>query len=143
MKLTENKLRKIVREEISSLLEARVEFDADKMRSLLKKDRFLQHALRDVSKSKSEEERLEVLFNTYVFGDSNLERQYMKEGRLSEAAPTADPEKMKKLAKKDAMIKFAYDDMKGRNIPEDKLWQIVYNTYVLGDSAMERAYKRA
>ncbi|MFJ8528403.1 hypothetical protein [Bacillus sp. NPDC094106] len=48
-----------------------------------------------------------------------------------------DAEKMKKLVKKDALIRFEVERL-GTN---DKALEIVFNSFILGDLNMERFYK--
>ena len=58
-------------------------FDAKKMKNLIKKDAFLKKAFdKSMSPAANEFQTLRNLFNTYVAGDSNMERKYLSEASI-------------------------------------------------------------
>tara|TARA_B100001079_G_C16264833_1_gene449378 strand:- start:385 stop:636 length:252 start_codon:yes stop_codon:yes gene_type:complete len=74
------RLRMIIREELQSLVEASVKFDPKKVEKLITQDKFLNYSWKKIkSKYRGKEAKgYESLFNTYIYGDSDLERQYKK-----------------------------------------------------------------
>ena len=87
MKLTKSKLKEIVKECIEEMMtsrldEGKVKFnvkkdeDLAKMEQLVKKDRFLKKAFKNLRGK--DEKRYEQLFHTFVSGDREYERDYNK-----------------------------------------------------------------
>lgn len=60
---------------------------------------------------------------------------------MNENKTCFDVEKMKKFAKQDRMINFMIEDLKSKGHEEEYALRITYNTLVLEDSQMERAYE--
>ena len=79
--ITKNKIRMIIREELQNIVEGNIKFDADKVLKLIPKDKFLAYTWKKMKskyRGSKEKKGLESLFNTYVDGDSTLERLYKK-----------------------------------------------------------------
>ena len=75
------RIRMIIREELYSLVEGRNKFDPKKVLKLIPKDKFLSYEwkkLKNKYKGNKEVKGLEYIFNYYIDGDPNLERQYGK-----------------------------------------------------------------
>ena len=53
-------------------------FDEEKMLKLIDKDKFLKYTLKSKYKGKNKTKDLESMFNTFIRGDSNMERIYRK-----------------------------------------------------------------
>lgn len=81
-KLTETKLRGLVREELSRVLnEQQVEYDRQKMLGLMQDDSFIEHVIRDEARNPQnpDDRVLRRIFNAHVLGDSVMEREYKKQ----------------------------------------------------------------
>ena len=87
MKLTKSKLKEIVKECIEEMVTSRLdeakakfnvkkESDLKKMEQLVKKDRFLNKAFKNLRGK--EDKRYEQLFHTFVKGDREYEKDYNK-----------------------------------------------------------------
>ena len=87
MKLTKSKLKEIVKECIEEMMTSRLDEgkskfnvkddkDLAKMEQLVKKDRFLKKAFKNLRGK--EEKRYEQLFHTFVKGDRDYEKDYNK-----------------------------------------------------------------
>lgn len=59
---------------------------------------------------------------------------------LSESNIKFDPKKMKKLVMSDNFLSFQFDSMTKR-MKEKLALEAMFNTFVIGDSVMERKYK--
>lgn len=82
MKLTETKLKNIVREELSKVLKERnVEYDRRKMLNLMDEDQFIRHVVRDEARNPRDpsDRLLRRIFNAHVLGDSVMEREYERQ----------------------------------------------------------------
>jgi len=80
--ISESKLRKIIRNSIFENLKKRVDettikFDLNKVKSLIKKDKFLQQAFKVLSGD--EKAKTNKIFNNFIVGDKKLEKIYIKE----------------------------------------------------------------
>ena len=71
-RISEKKLREFVR----AVIREAVKFDQEKMKNMMVKDRFLQKAFKAIKGKDSK--KFERLFNTFVVGDSSMERIYKK-----------------------------------------------------------------
>lgn len=81
MKLSEKKLRGLVREELKRVLtEQRVEFDREKMLNLMDRDRFIRHVVRDEARDPENpsDRVLRRIFNSHVLGEYEMEKEYEK-----------------------------------------------------------------
>lgn len=54
-----------------------------------------------------------------------------------------DPNKMERLVRDDAFLRFVVDDLVSRSHPREKALEIVFNGYVLENSVMEDKYANA
>lgn len=54
-----------------------------------------------------------------------------------------DPNKMERLVRGDAFLRFVVDDLVSRSHPRKKALEIIFNGYVLEDSVMEDKYEKA
>ena len=75
------KIRMIIREELYSLVEGPNKFDPKKVLKLIPMDKFLNYEWKKIKnkyKGSKEVKGLEYIFNYYIDGDPNLERQYKK-----------------------------------------------------------------
>ncbi|ALS28856.1 hypothetical protein IJ21_34670 [Paenibacillus sp. 32O-W] len=54
-----------------------------------------------------------------------------------------DPNKMERLVRGDAFLRFAVDDLVSKSHSRKKALEIVFNSYVLEDSVMEDKYEKA
>ncbi|MCM3240722.1 hypothetical protein M3685_12650 [Heyndrickxia oleronia] len=54
-----------------------MQFSADKMRRMIKDDKLLERVFNDMKKQMSEEEALEIVFNSYVLEDFVMEDVYI------------------------------------------------------------------
>lgn len=54
-----------------------------------------------------------------------------------------DPNKMERLERDDAFLRFVVDDLVSRSHPREKALEIVFNGYVLENSVMEDKYAKA
>ena len=80
-KITRNKIKMLIREELHKLVELSTKFDADKVRKLVDRDKFLNYEWKKIKnryRGSKEEKGLEYFYNLYVDGDSQLEKQYKK-----------------------------------------------------------------
>jgi len=80
-KVQKEKIRMIIREELYSLVEGRGSFVADKVLQLISKDKFLSYEWKKIKnkyKGSKEVKGLEYIYNYYIDGDPDLERQYRK-----------------------------------------------------------------
>ncbi len=80
-KITRNKIKMLIREELHKLVELSTKFDADKVRKLVDRDKFLNYEWKKIKnryRGSKEEKGLEYIYNLYVDGDSQLEKQYKK-----------------------------------------------------------------
>ena len=87
MKLTKSKIKEIVKECIEEMVTSRLDEgkakfnvkddkDLEKMEQLVKKDRFLKKAFKNLRGK--DDKRYEQLFNTFVKGDREYEKDYNK-----------------------------------------------------------------
>jgi len=51
-----------------------------------------------------------------------------------------DPEKVRKFTEIDSLLKFVFNDLKERGHEEDFALELIFNSFVLNDSVMEKAY---
>jgi len=75
------KIRMMIREELYCLVEGRNKFDSNKVLNLISKDKFLSYEWKKIKnryKGSKEVKGLEYIYNYYIDGDPDLERQYSK-----------------------------------------------------------------
>ena len=80
-KITRNKIKMLIREELHKLVELSTKFDADKVRKLVDRDKFLNYEWNKIKsryRGSKEKKGLEYIYNLYIDGDSQLEKQYKK-----------------------------------------------------------------
>ena len=76
-----NRIRMMIREELYSLVEGRNSFDPKKVFKLVTQDKFLSYEWKKIKnkyKGSKEVKGLEYIYNYYIDGDPDLERQYRK-----------------------------------------------------------------
>tara|TARA_R100000152_G_C6693626_1_gene124654 strand:- start:521 stop:775 length:255 start_codon:yes stop_codon:yes gene_type:complete len=76
-----NRIRMMIREELYSLVEGRNTFDSHKVLKLISSDKFLSYEWKKIKnkyKGSKEVKGLEYIYNYYIDGDPDLERQYRK-----------------------------------------------------------------
>ena len=79
--IQKERIRMIIREELYSLVESRNKFDPKKVLALIPTDKFLDYEWKKIKnkyRGSKEEKGLQYIYNYYIDGDPNLERQYGK-----------------------------------------------------------------
>ena len=78
---TRNKIKMLIREELNKLVELSNKFEVDRVRKLVDRDKFLSYEWKKIKnkyRGSKEEKGLEYIYNLYIDGDSQLEKQYKK-----------------------------------------------------------------
>lgn len=107
MKISKTYLQSLIREcinemhdELAEASTGKVKFDLTRLQALAKKDKFIANVLKKT--------KPEVVFNTYVLGDSEMERAYMNEHyrvRMNEATFTDWAIEWNEFNNRDALVR--------------------------------------